>query len=463
MSVTKEGDPTVIAERRTMAYPNRKIVKGSTPTDEETSQIEREYQESDQRVYLIPCPHCDVRFELRWQSDDGFNRNLPRVPTGYIAWPKDDLGRALPDQAYAVCPNGCVIEESEKPRMVMRGEWVATKPEVTNHRGYRLNALVSLLSNARWGILAAEFLKAKRGGPSEMQPFFNTVLALPWRNSQRLVSVENLMARVEPFGLYSQRKAVIPERVVWIGVGTDVQDDRLESTVLGFPLDGAPFVLGHVVHWGNTLEAEVWREYDQWRRASRWDHPNGWRIGIDAVAVDSGGREGRTQKIYNYTQPRLAQRVFAIKGVPGPKKNWARAKKAKKGIRLFNIAVENVKTEVLEGLGREPFDENGALDPLAIRVSDTLPEEWFEQATNEIRRVKYVANRPVISFEPKIRGARTEALDCLVYGWALRYCPAVKAIDVQERAARRPVPIEQPRDPVRKRPTFADLATRLNG
>ena len=32
---------------------------------------------------------------------------------------------------------------------------------MANHAGFRLNSLVSLLHNARWGVLAAEFLRAK--------------------------------------------------------------------------------------------------------------------------------------------------------------------------------------------------------------------------------------------------------------------------------------------------------------
>jgi Phage terminase large subunit (GpA) len=58
--------------------------------------------------------------------------------------------------------------------------------------GFRLNALVSL-HNARWGVLAAEFLAAK-DDPSRLKPFVNTALAEPWRcqflRSQHFVSVE---------------------------------------------------------------------------------------------------------------------------------------------------------------------------------------------------------------------------------------------------------------------------------
>ena len=53
-----EGSSIELAERRTMTFPNRKIIQGSTPIDEETSHICRAYEASDQRVFEVPCPEC---------------------------------------------------------------------------------------------------------------------------------------------------------------------------------------------------------------------------------------------------------------------------------------------------------------------------------------------------------------------------------------------------------------------
>ena len=58
MEITVEGDPLAIAEKRTFAHADRKIVRGSTPTEEDVSLVERAYDESDMRIYEIPCPHC---------------------------------------------------------------------------------------------------------------------------------------------------------------------------------------------------------------------------------------------------------------------------------------------------------------------------------------------------------------------------------------------------------------------
>jgi phage terminase large subunit GpA-like protein len=63
-----EGDPLELAIRRTMTFANRKVVLASTPIDEETSRLLRSYEQSDRRVYEIPCPACGVFSEVVWSD-----------------------------------------------------------------------------------------------------------------------------------------------------------------------------------------------------------------------------------------------------------------------------------------------------------------------------------------------------------------------------------------------------------
>jgi len=419
MEITSEGDPLTIAEKRTFAHGDRKIVRGSTPTEEDVSLIERSYAESDQRIFELECPHCKAWFELLWPM---------------IQWPTGQ-----PEAACAFCPHcGAAIAESRKAELVERGRWRAQRPEVLNHRGYRLNALVSLLPNAAWGKLAEEFLRAKRGGPAELQVFTNLILGKPWKTSVGRLSAEVLAGRVEPIGMER-----IPEEIVLLTCGADVQDDRIEATLIGWPLAGAPCVLMHTAINGNTLQPETWANFDEFLRR-RWPHPNGWDMKIDAAAIDSGGHEGRTQVVYDFAAPRLHRRVYAIRGVGGARPIWARAQRVKGTARLFIVGHDQVKTAVLELLAQEPFDAEGQANPHALRVSDEIPPDWFDQVTGEVRRVVYVRNRPVIEFVPKRRGQRLEALDCLCYAWAVRHAPAVRAIDIRARARRRPATDKPP-------------------
>ncbi|MGC2782765.1 MAG: terminase gpA endonuclease subunit, partial [Roseiarcus sp.] len=200
MEITVEGDPLAIAEKRTFAHADRKIVRGSTPTEEDISLIQRAYGESDQRIFEICCPHCAEWFELLWEM---------------IQWPEGE-----PEKASCFCPRcGAEIGEKLKPDLVELGRWRPMRPEIVNHRGYRLNALISLLPNAAWGKLAAEWLKAKRGGPAEQQVFVNLILGKPWKTSLNRLSAEALAGRVEPIGLER-----IPPEILLITAGADVQD-----------------------------------------------------------------------------------------------------------------------------------------------------------------------------------------------------------------------------------------------
>jgi phage terminase large subunit GpA-like protein len=183
---------------------------------------------------------------------------------------------------------------------------------------------------------------------------------------------------------------------------------------------------------------------------------------VDACAVDSGGHEGRTQRVYDFCASRLHRRVYAIRGVGGARPIWSRAARIKSGkmARLFIVGHDQVKTAVLELLSTEPFDAEGQPNPHALRVSDELPEDWFDQVTGEIRRIRYVRNRPVIEFTPKRRGQRVEALDALCYAWAVRQAPACRAIDLRARAARRPDPVVG--QPPPRRLSIASWASRFN-
>src|ERR1700730_1058954 len=192
-----------------------------------------------------------------------------------------------------------------KPAMVYAGKWRALKPEMTSHRSFKINALVSLLPNASWATLVKEYYDAKRGGPSRMQVFHNPVLGRPWRTTINRVDASMLADRAEPWGLpTSGHGVIVPEDVMVITAGVDTQDDRVECVLIGFPVYGAPCILGHVVFAGNTLEDGVWCDLDRFLK-TRWRHPNGWMIGIDGAAIDSGGREGRTQKVYDFAFPRM--------------------------------------------------------------------------------------------------------------------------------------------------------------
>lgn len=402
-----EGNPLRLAERRTLSFPNRKIVIGSTPLLEETSNVLRSYALSDQRVFEVPCPACGGFTEIKWQ---------------HIEWPEGSGG----DGAAFRCPH-CrdLIPERFKASMVAAGTWRAIRPEIKGHAGFRLNALVSLLANASWSKLAAEFLAAK-DDPNELQVFVNTVLAEGWSAPGTEIDDASLAARAEPFGLNA-----IPPEVLAVTVGADVQDDRIEASVCGWTREGACLVMGHHVLWGNFTDETTWLELDELLR-TRWKHPHGGLLKVDAAVIDAGDGD-HYDVVMNFCGPRIGRRIFAGKGMGGTRPGFQLAKSGTQrvGHRLAIIGVDVLKSVIFDRLARGS----------TIRFSKSLEPIYFEQLASERRVIRYKRGQPSRRFE-RIPGRRAEALDALTYACAARQSVSV-IFDAREdelRNAPPPVP-----------------------
>jgi phage terminase large subunit GpA-like protein len=401
MEVTTEGSPIMLGEKRTLSFADRKIVVGSTPLHEETSAVLRSYGESDARIYECPCPSCGGFTEVMWQ---------------HIEWEPE-----RPETAAFRCPHcEALVEERHKLAMVEAGAWRATRPEVSGHHGYRLNALVSLLANASWAKLAAEFLRAK-GDPATLQPFVNTVLAQGWRAAESDIDESALAARAEAFGLDN-----VPAEVLIVTAGTDIQVDRIETTLTGWTRTGECLVLEHITHWGPPDQDQVWRDLDDLLK-TRWPHRFGGTIGIDAAVIDSGFA---TDAVYRFAFPRAGRRVMAGKGMPGARPIIAASKSrisTKTGLagRLWIVGIDQIKTTLFAKLARGR----------SIRFSESLEASFYEQLASERIVTRYSRGQPVRMFE-RIPGKRAEALDALTYATAARAGLGTVNFDQREAALR---------------------------
>ncbi|MFG1290629.1 phage terminase large subunit family protein [Xanthobacter versatilis] len=380
---TQEGDALDLAMRRTQTFSNRKIVAGSTPTRASTSRITRLYAQSDRRVYECPCPSCGAFHELRW---------------GDITWAPEH-----PETAAWACPScGVLATEDDKPGMVVAGRWRPTAPHVVGHHGYRLSALISLLPNAAWPVLVAEYEEAKKD-PASLMAWTNTVLGEPWDDEGEEVGDATLAARAEPIGL-----DCLPADALYLTAGIDTQRDRLECTILGHAREGHTFILAHHVLWGDPEQDPVWMELDALLR-TRWKHPLGGSLGIDAAAIDAGDG-ALMNRVCSFAAPRASRRVVAIKGAAGTRPPIVPSKAQVPGGKLWIVGVDGLKDSLFARLAR------GA----SIRFSDQLDAAWFEQLCSERRAVRYRRGQPTVRFE-RIPGRRAEALDCTVYAIAARY------------------------------------------
>ena len=391
MEVTPEGDPIALAEKRTLSFPGRKIILGSTPIIEDTSNVLRAYRKSNKQVFEVSCPHCGERFEILWAN---------------IKWPE-----GKPEKAYCVCPhNGCVIEESEKRVMSESGDWRATAPHVSGHAGFKINALVSTLPNASWGNLASEFVEAKKDAET-LQTFVNTILAEGWKEAGEELDQTELAGRSEAFALDE-----MPTEIRLLTAGVDVQHDRLECTVLGWTADDDIFIMAHEVFYGDVVNSDApWQELDGYLN-TRWAHPLGGTIGIAATAVDSG--DGQTMDtVHAFTGPRFNRRIMSIKGDSGNRPVIQASKS--QATKLWIVGVDTVKAHLFK-----------RLEGRSIRFSETLPAVWYEQFASEKRVVRYSKGRAVAEWH-RIKGRRAEALDCTVYAYAVRQIVQARMTDLE--------------------------------
>jgi len=393
ISAGAEGDPVELAMRRTMTFANRKIVLASTPVDADTSRILRAYGQSDQRVFEVPCPECGTFAEIVWKD---------------IKWEPD-----RPETAHWCCPScGAAVQDRQKARMAEKGRWRATREGVTGHAGFKVTSLTSILPNAAWPVLAAEFLEAKRS-PTTLKPWLNTVLGEAWRDDTgEELDEAALLASREAIGLDR-----IPAETLYLTAGADVQKDRIELTSIGWTAENVALVLAHEIVWGDPRRNDTWAELDDLLRRD-FRHPHGGALRYDAALVDSGDG-GMTDQVYDYTRTRFGRRIFPLKGVGGFKRPLVERAKTR-GIALQLVGVDVAKQRILNDLSAGT----------GWRFSDTLTPEWFSQFTSERRVVKYSRGQPVARFD-RITGRRAEALDCVVYGMAARALVGV-AVDRRE-------------------------------
>jgi phage terminase large subunit GpA-like protein len=196
--VEGEGDPILLAERRSATFERRKILLVSTPKTKSLSRIQREYEASDQRRFFVPCPHCGERQRLELE-------NL-RWPEGY------------PREAEHACVRcGALIGERHKTWMLEHGAWRATAEGDGRTAGFHLSSLYSPVGWFSWAD-AAEMYEQAQKTPDLMKGFVNTVLGLPFEEEAEAPEWQRLYERRECY-----RIGIVPEPGLLLTAGDDVQ------------------------------------------------------------------------------------------------------------------------------------------------------------------------------------------------------------------------------------------------
>ena len=106
----------------------------------------------------------------------------------------------------------------------------------------------------------------------------------------------------------------MPEVVLVLSAGVDVQDDRFEAEVVGWGVDKESWGIKYQVIYGDLKLKPVWDELDRFL-SQTFTTADGRHLKIICACVDSGGHF--TTQVYRFCKERTARRVFAIKGKGG--------------------------------------------------------------------------------------------------------------------------------------------------
>jgi len=314
-----------------------------------------------------------------------------------VEWETTEAGILIPDSVRMKCP-ACEYqnEERHKGKMLDEGQWVAQNKD-GEYPSFRINDLYKPTPWGSWIKYVKGYRKAKKSVHT-YKVWVNTKRALPWKDRETSADHDVLYNRREEYA------AEVPDPVMILTAGVDVQDDRLEAEIVGWGAGYENWGITRVCIWGNTALPQVWKDLDAWLLQS-CTRSDGSKMYVAATGVDPLGH--RTDEVYRWCKPREFRRIFPCYGAGGDGKPILGrvTTRHKSGCYLFPIGSDTCKDEIMSQLLiEEPgpncchFPKNGEYD-----------KEFFKQVTAEskVREIKDNRERNVWR---KTR-VRNEALD----------------------------------------------------
>lgn len=392
-SAGTEGDPLNLAKKRQTTFWDCKTVMVSTPTIKGDSRIEDAFNLSTQEEWNIPCPECGTYQPLVWEN---------------VKFDPDNLDKGID---YVCCECGCVANEYRWKAQEIKGKYVAANPGAAT-RGFHLNTLASTFVG--WDEVVRKFLEAKEaldhGNPEEMKVWVNTELGQTWEERGIQLEDTELCNRREIY------PAEVPDDVLFLTAGVDVQDDRFEVEVVGWGEGAECWGIRYQKIFGDMLSDQVWQDLDDFLLRS-WRKADGTEYTLLATCIDSGGHH--TDEVYRFAKDRLNRRIFAIKGMGGAGVPYIRnpSKNNRVKTNLFIIGVDAGKTSIYQRLEVKTPGPNYCHFPSNPETG--YDENYFKGLTAEKKVVRFVKGHLKEYWEIKDKEhKRNEPLDLRNYALA---------------------------------------------
>jgi phage terminase large subunit GpA-like protein len=396
-----EGDPIALAEARARTFARRKIFKVSSPTIKGRSRIEKAYEETDQRRFFVPCPHCQ-HFQI-------------------IEWSQIKWERNRPETAHMVCVE-CdeVIEEFQKTKMMAQGKWIAQNKGAPKHSvGFHLNALYSPVGWYSWKDAARQFMQSK-DSPVLLRVFMNTVLGETWKEKGDAPDWLRIFERRENYKFNT-----VPKGGLFLTAGVDIQKNRIEVEVTAWGRNKESWSIDYRTFLCDPSDIKAFQDNLEPMLAEEFTvEGSQTKLPISMMAVDTGYN---TQVVYAWAREKQGK-VMCIKGQDNVPSIVGRpsildvshmGKMIRRGVQLWPVGTSVAKTELYGWLGlQKPVNEIEPYPPGFCHFP-TYPEDYFKMLTAE--QIRAVMSRGYRKYQwEKIRD-RNEALDARVYSRAAAY------------------------------------------
>lgn len=397
LSAGREGNPLLLMIGRTKDSPRPKVIIGSTPTETGVSNIDAQFEKTDKRELFLPC-HCGHMQSLKWAN---------------FRFGKD--GRGTADKPVFVCVEcDADITEGAVRSAVAKGlgVWTPTRdveregPPAPKSIGFSPNAFILADKGYRWARIANDFMQCGRDRQA-LQVFFNTVLGLSFGDKVQSVDSDLLFRRREAY------PADCPNAVRLVTAFVDVQADRFEILFVGWGADEESWVLAHERLYGDLDKPQVWNMLRQ-KLGRKFVTETGRQVSANVVqGMDAGYRQSEVKRFCKRDAWRLIPTKGDAHGNEGFLFKFPRAPD-RDGVRFTNVG---------PGVGKDTIYSRYALTieseklggPAYIHhpVADWCDDEYFRQATAEVRRTKHKHGHAFYVWELP-SGRRNEILDLLV-------------------------------------------------
>ena len=388
MKLIGESTPAKLGIERTKNWAGPKRYHVSSPSLK-TGPIYKSWESADvQYQFWVPCPHCGEYQLLSWKN---------------IKFDSNETDKTvIESQAEYHCPYcGFRIKDSEKPNILIQGEWRPNKIVKGHPRNvaFHINSLYSPFLT--FGQIAREFMDDK-DDPKKLQNFVNSWLGEPWENEAAKLDSDMIKKRRDnlPMG-------IVPKWAVLLAGGVDVQKNCCYWNISAYGIG----IKSHVVAYGTarTLE-DVSDKMDQWWPAEDGGAP----CRVSLYGVDSGYH---TDDIYEFCLQH-ANVAVPVKGssnpmiprykrtyvVPSTRKNDLTAQQI-----LYVLDTDQYKDRIFAHMQRD-MDSRGAW-----MANKDIDDDYAEQLTSEHKILTVKGNREVASWVPKTAAKANHLLDATVY------------------------------------------------